>query len=101
MPRRRTQSRAALVGIAVVIALVAGMVLLSWLGEGSRSAAIRVSIDAGARRRRVVIDAEHGASPPSRRELDRFAAVARAVSMRAEVAVTRENMSVELSHVPD
>ena len=75
--------------------------LLSWLGEGSRSAAIRVSIDAEARRRRVVIDAELGASPPSRRELDRFAAVARAVSMRAEVAVTRENVSVELSHVPD
>jgi len=33
MPRRRTQSRAALVGIAVVVALVGGMVLLSWLGE--------------------------------------------------------------------
>ena len=53
------------------------------------------------RRRRIVIVAEPGASPPSRRELDRFAAVARAVSMRAEVAVTRENVSVELSHVPD
>jgi hypothetical protein len=75
--------------------------LLSWLSEGSRSAAIRVSIDAGARRRRIDIGAEHGASPPSRRELDRFAAVARAVSMRAEVAVTRENVTVELSHVPD
>ena len=75
--------------------------LLSWLGEGSRSAAIRVSIDGGARRRHIGIVAEHGASPPSRRELDRFAAVARAVSMRAEVAVTRENVSVELSHVPD
>ncbi|WP_130351440.1 hypothetical protein [Agromyces ramosus] len=75
--------------------------LLSWLGEGSRSSAIHVSIDAGARRRRIVIAADHGASPPSRRELDRFAAVARAVSMRAEVSVTRENVTVELSHVPD
>jgi len=75
--------------------------LLSWLGEGSRSATIRVSIDAGARRRRIDIVADHGASPPSRRELDRFAAVARAVSMRAEVAVTRENVTVELSHVPE
>jgi hypothetical protein len=75
--------------------------LLSWLSEGSRSAAIRLSIEAGARRRHIEIVAEHGASPPSRRELDRFAAVARAVSMRAEVAVTRENVTVELSHVPD
>ena len=75
--------------------------LLSWLSEGSRSAAIRLSIEAGARRRHIEIVAEHGASPPSRRELDRFAAVARAVSMRAEVAVTRENVTVELSHVPE
>jgi len=75
--------------------------LLSWLSEGSHSSAIRVSIDGGGRRRRIDILAEPGASPPSRRELDRFAAVARAVSMRAEVAVTRDNVSVELSHVPD
>jgi hypothetical protein len=75
--------------------------LISWLGEASRSAAIRVDIASEPPRRRIGIVTEHGASPPSRRELDRFAAVARAVSMRAEVDVTRENVSVELSHVTD
>jgi hypothetical protein len=73
--------------------------LLSWLGEGGRSSAIRVAITVDPHRRRIRIVAEPGADPPSRRDLDRFAAVARAVSMRAEVDVTRENVSVELSHV--
>jgi hypothetical protein len=73
--------------------------LISWLGDGGRSAAIRVTIGVDPPRRRIAIEAEPGADPPSRRDLDRFAAVARAVSMRAEVDVTRENVSVELSHV--
>ena len=73
--------------------------LISWLGEGGRSSAIRVSLAVDPRRRRIGVVAEPGADPPSRRDLDRFAAVARAVSMRAEVDVTRENVSVELSHV--
>lgn len=75
--------------------------LISWLGEGSRSAAIRVTITTEPRRRRIVVEADHGASPPARRDLDRFAAVARAVSMRAELTLTGENVHVELSHVPD
>ena len=75
--------------------------LISWLGEGSRSAAIHVTITTEPRRRRIVVEAEHGASPPARRDLDRFAAVARAVSMRAELSLTGENVHVELSHVPD
>jgi len=75
--------------------------LISWLGEASRSAAIRVDVVSESPRRRISIVTDHGASPPSRRELDRFAAVARAVSMRAEVDVTRENVSVELRHDAD
>jgi len=75
--------------------------LISWLGEGSRSAAIHVTITTEPRRRRIVVEAEHGASPPARRDLDRFAAVARAVSMHAELTMTSENVHVELSHVPD
>ena len=74
--------------------------LLTWLSEGSRSAGIRVAIELEVSRRRLVITSANGATPPSRRELDRFIAVARAVSMRAEALVTRENVRVELSHVP-
>lgn len=74
--------------------------LLTWLSEGSRSAGIRVSIELEVSRRRLVITSANGATAPSRRELDRFIAVARAVSMRAEALVTRENVRVELSHVP-
>lgn len=75
--------------------------LVVWLGESDRSSAITVRIAHEPTRLQIVIVAEHGSAPPSRRELDRFAAVARAVAMRAEVDVTRENVKVELSHVPD
>ena len=75
--------------------------LVSWLSDSDRSTAISVRMTHDPPRRRIVIVTESGAAPPSRRELDRFAAVARAVSMRAEVDVTRENVRVELSHVPD
>jgi hypothetical protein len=75
--------------------------LLMWLGDADRSAGIRVAISAESERRRITLTSAHGSSPPSRRELDRFVAVARAVEMRAEVILTRENVRVELSHVPD
>lgn len=75
--------------------------LLMWLGDADRSAEIRVAIRAESARRRIAIVTVHGASPPTRRELDRFAAVARAVEMRAEVTVSRENVRVELSYEPD
>lgn len=74
--------------------------LLSWLGEGARSNGIRVAFTADGHARRIAVASENGASPPSRRELDRFAAVARAVALRADVTVTRENVAVEFSHVP-
>jgi len=75
--------------------------LLTWLAEAGRSSTITVKLTEDPPRRRVAIVTEPGTSPPSRRELDRFAAVARAMSMRAEVDVTRENVRVELSHEPD
>ena len=74
--------------------------LLTWLAEAGRSSTITVKLTEDPPRRRVAIVTEPGTSPPSRRELDRFAAVARAMSMRAEVDVTRENVRVELSHEP-
>jgi hypothetical protein len=75
--------------------------LLMWLGDADRSAEIRVAIRTESERRHISVATVHGGSPPSRRELDRFAAVARAVEMRAEVSLTRENVGVELSYVPD
>lgn len=74
--------------------------LVTWLAEGQRSVEIRVGIMTDGAARRITVAAVSGAAPPSRRELDRFAAVARAVAMRADVAGTRENVMVEFSHVP-
>jgi hypothetical protein len=74
--------------------------LVTWLSEGGRSAGIHVSIELEVTRRRLVVTSLNGVAPPSRRELDRFIAVARAVSMRANGHLTRENVRVELSHVP-
>jgi hypothetical protein len=74
--------------------------LLVWLSDVGRSADLRVAIRVDHEWRRITIATVNGVSPPSRRELERFAAVARAVEMRAEVTLTRENVRVELSHVP-
>lgn len=75
--------------------------LISWLGDSSRSRSIRVTITTDAMRGRISIAADPGDTPPTRRELDRFVAVARAVALRAESAVTRENVIVELSYAID
>ena len=75
--------------------------LITWLGEEGRSASIRVEITTDPPRRRIAVVAEPGPFPPLRRDLDRFAVVARAVSLGADVGMTRENVSVELSHVSD
>ncbi|WP_448809190.1 hypothetical protein [Agromyces bauzanensis] len=74
--------------------------LLTWLGDANRAAEIRVELRVAPGRRRIAIATAHGSSPPTRRELDRFTAVARAVAMGAEATVTRENVRVELQHVP-
>jgi hypothetical protein len=75
--------------------------LISWLGEGGRSTAIEVSVTVAPEARRITITAANGTSPPTRRDVDRFAAVARAVALRPEVTISRENVRVEVGHVPD
>jgi hypothetical protein len=72
--------------------------LISWLGDPARSRRIRVTITTDAGRGRIDIVADSADTPPTRRELDRFVAVARAVALRADSAVTRENVIVELSY---
>lgn len=75
--------------------------LISWLAEGGRSTAIEVTVKVAPEARRITITAANGTSPPTRRDVDRFAAVARAVALRPEVAISRENVRVEVGHVPD
>jgi len=72
--------------------------LISWLGDAARSRSIRVTITTDGSRGRISIVADPGDTPPTRRELERFVAVARAVALRAESAGTGENVSVELSY---
>ncbi|QEO13680.1 hypothetical protein FLP10_04030 [Agromyces intestinalis] len=98
--------------------------LLLWLASGGRTAALRVGLrrDEGADRHasppsvrraarrfalddaarslgHVVFDATPGPHPPTRRELRRFASLARAFGMAARTAVTGENVRVELRYV--
>ncbi|WP_136706587.1 ATP-binding protein [Agromyces sp. H66] len=75
--------------------------LLVWLGDGGRSAEIRVTFRTDPDRSGISIVAGHGSSPPTRRELDRFTAVARAVAMGAEATLAGENVKVELRHVAE
>lgn len=75
--------------------------LISWLGDAARSRLIRVTFTSEgeeAERGAITLVTETGAAPPTRRELDRFVAVARAVALRANSALTRENVTVELSY---
>ncbi|KRC60592.1 hypothetical protein ASE14_06240 [Agromyces sp. Root81] len=75
--------------------------LISWLGDAARSQLITVSFAAdadGETHGDITLVAETGTSPPSRRELDRFVAVARAVAFRADASLTRENVTVGLSY---
>lgn len=75
--------------------------LISWLGDAARSTAIRVVFGREGERRKITLTTQSGAAPPSRRELERFVVVARAVALRAESTQTRENVTVELSYVAE
>lgn len=82
--------------------------LVMWLGDARRSEEVKLAIrgdhsDSASHngRLRIVIETVNGSAPPTRRELDRFAAVARAVNMLPEMALTRDNVRVELSHEPE
>lgn len=69
--------------------------LVSWLSAGERAREIRVVVSTGDAADRIVLEARAGSEPPTRRELDRFLAVARSVGLRGEAAATRENVRVE------
>ncbi|GAA1059383.1 hypothetical protein [Agromyces bracchium] len=75
--------------------------LLSWLSSGGRSESIRISVAANGGGAIVsvlaIVDAD-GASSPTRREVERFLAVARAVGVRGELEITRENVRVEFRY---
>ncbi|WP_438855470.1 hypothetical protein [Agromyces sp. M3QZ16-3] len=75
--------------------------LLSWLSSGGRSRSIRITVAADGRGATVtllaIVDPDHG-PVPSRREVERFLAAARAVGVRAELEITRENVRVEFRH---
>ncbi|MFF2274751.1 hypothetical protein [Agromyces sp. NPDC058126] len=75
--------------------------LISWLAEPARSERVAVSLVNDLDGGRIVISAVPAGRPPAKREIDRFIAVARAVSLGAESASTRENVRVELSYVID
>ncbi|WP_156891493.1 hypothetical protein [Agromyces subbeticus] len=75
--------------------------LISWLGDAERSQLIRVAFTnegEDGERGAITLVTDVGAAAPTRRELDRFVAVARAVALRADSALTRENVTVELSY---
>jgi len=78
--------------------------LLNWLAVGDRAASIRVDVareDTELTRARVVritVGAVLGAEPPTRRSIERFAAVARAVGLAAAVSSSGQNVTVEFRH---
>lgn len=75
--------------------------LITWLAEPARSERVTASLVSEAEGGRIVISAVPAAHPPTKREIDRFIAVARAVSLGAESASTRDNVRVELSYAID
>jgi hypothetical protein len=80
--------------------------LMSWLAGEDRTGAVRVDVRVepsgrGPMHGNVVVFAVQGpigSEPPHRRELERFASVARAVGMVAQSDITEENVRVELRH---
>ncbi|MFF2272405.1 hypothetical protein ACFVTX_09030 [Agromyces sp. NPDC058136] len=75
--------------------------LITWLAQPARSERVTVSLVTDLDGGRILILAAPEGRPPAKREIDRFVAVARAVSLGAESAITRENVRVELSYVID
>lgn len=72
--------------------------LVSWLSAGQRARAIRLSASSSGPSGHIALEADAGATPPTRRELERFLAVARTVGLRSDLAVTRENVRVEFRY---
>lgn len=73
--------------------------LLTWLADDDRTSWIAVALTGAARRAaRITVTARRGATPFARRDVERFAAVARAVGLRGEVTSSGENVRVEFRH---
>ncbi|GAA1055501.1 hypothetical protein GCM10017608_29250 [Agromyces luteolus] len=74
--------------------------LLSWLSSAERSESIRIAVAAegGGEIVRIDVVAAAGSASPSRREVERFLAVARAVGVRGDLEITRENVRVEFRY---
>ncbi|MGR2753403.1 hypothetical protein [Agromyces arachidis] len=73
--------------------------LLTWLADDGRASWITVGVsDVAGGGRVIAIAARPGPTPPERRDLDRFVAVARAVGLRGESSSTGENVRVEFRH---
>ncbi|MFC5791024.1 hypothetical protein EDM22_14310 [Agromyces tardus] len=72
--------------------------LVSWLSNSGRSAGMTVSFRTAEHSGVITLEARPGVEPPTRRDLERFLAVARSVGMRAETRVARDNVSVEFRY---
>lgn len=73
--------------------------LLTWLSDDDRAARIAIALTGPARgAARITVSARRGATPFPRRDVERFAAVARAVGLRGEVSQSGENVRVEFRH---
>ncbi|MCD2444227.1 hypothetical protein LQ757_18245 [Agromyces sp. SYSU K20354] len=72
--------------------------LILWLGDAGRARSIRVSFTTGGDHGCIVVDADLGEQAPSKREIDRFVAVARAAALGAEGQVTHEHVRVQLTY---
>ena len=69
-----------------------------WLGDAGRARSIRVSFVTDTASGCLVLEADLGDHPPTKREIDRFVALARAAAFGAEGRVTRENVRVRLTY---
>ena len=71
----------------------------TWLADEGRASWIAIALTGAARGpARITVSARRGSTPYPRRDLDRFAAVARAVGLRGEVTSSGENVRVEFRH---
>ncbi|MGX5697447.1 hypothetical protein ACWKWP_14700 [Agromyces soli] len=73
--------------------------IASWLGDGTRSRLLRISIVEGAGAGRIEVVAEGGAVRPKQRELERIVSIARAVGFGTESIISPERAIVELNYL--
>ncbi|MRG60422.1 hypothetical protein GE115_11175 [Agromyces sp. CFH 90414] len=77
--------------------------LLSWLAGGDRASSItvRTERDTGDAGGRLVVEAERGRESISRREFERFAAVARSVGLGTKTDFADDRVRVELAYAAE